>query len=62
MCSQSVCQGKGDRNACSSPNCVYYSSHHNRVGGKRSSYSPTFVFRPLTPPYMRFLFWVPFGV
>ena len=39
----------------------------NRVGGKRSSFSPTFVFRPLTPPYMRFrirrfLFWVPFDV
>ena len=26
----------------------------NRVGGKRSSFSPTFVFRPLTPPYVRF--------
>ena len=25
----------------------------NRVGGKRCSFSPTFVFRPLTPPYMR---------
>ena len=40
---------------------------NNRVGGKRSSFSPTFVFRPLTPPYMRFrirrfLFWVPFEV
>ena len=23
---------------------------HNRVGGKRCSFSPTFVFRPLTPP------------
>ena len=39
----------------------------NRVGGKRSSFSPTFVFRPLTPPYMRFrirrfLFWVPFEI
>ena len=39
----------------------------NRVGGKRNSFSPTFVFRPLTPPYMRFrirrfLFWVPFEV
>ena len=39
----------------------------NRVGGKRSSFSPTFVFRPLTPPYMRFrirrfLFWVPFDI
>ena len=39
----------------------------NRVGGKRSSFPPTFVFRPLTPPYMRFrirrfLFWVPFDV
>ena len=39
----------------------------NRVGGKRSSFSPTFVFRPLTPPYMRFrirrfLFWIPFEV
>ena len=39
----------------------------NRVGGKRSSFLPTFVFRPLTPPYMRFrirrfLFWVPFEV
>ena len=27
-----------------------------RVGGKRSSFLPTFVFRPLTPPY------VPFGI
>ena len=40
---------------------------NNRVGGKRSSFPPTFVFRPLTPPYMRFrirrfLFWVPFDV
>ena len=26
----------------------------NRVGGKRCSFSPTLVFRPLTPPYMRF--------
>ena len=26
----------------------------NRVGEKRSSFSPTFVFRPLTPPYVRF--------
>ena len=39
----------------------------NRVGGKRSIFSPTFVFRPLTPPYMRFrirrfLFWIPFEV
>ena len=39
----------------------------NRVGGKRSSFSPTFVFRPLTPPYVRFrirrfLFWVPFEI
>ena len=28
--------------------------HINRVGGKRSSFLPTFVFRPLTPPYVRF--------
>ena len=39
----------------------------NRVGGKRSSFLPTFVFRPLTPPYVpfgirRFLFWIPFEV
>ena len=39
----------------------------NRVGGKRSSFSPTFVFRPLTPPYVRFrirrfLFWIPFEI
>ena len=39
----------------------------NRVGGKLSSFSPTFVFRPLTPPYMRFrirrfLFWIPFEI
>ena len=27
---------------------------YNRVGGKRSSFLPTFVFRPLTPPYVRF--------
>ena len=42
-------------------------ARHNRVGGKRSSFLPTFVFRPLTPPYMRFrirrfLFWVPFEI
>ena len=41
--------------------------HHNRVGGKRSSFLPTFVFRPLTPPYVRFrirrfLFWIPFEI
>ncbi len=29
----------------------------NRVGGKRSSFLPTFVFRPLTPPRMRFRTW-----
>ena len=39
----------------------------NRVGGKRSSFLPTFVFRPLTPPYVRFrirrfLFWIPFEI
>ena len=43
------------------------SPYSNRVGGKRSSFLPTFVFRPLTPPYMRFrirrfLFWVPFEI
>ena len=27
---------------------------NNRVGGKRSRFLPTFVFRPLTPPYVRF--------
>ena len=32
------------------------SARTNRVGGKRSSFLPTFVFRPLTPPYM------PFGI
>ena len=26
----------------------------NRAGGKRSSFLPTFVFRPLTPPHVRF--------
>ena len=41
----------------------YYNEIFNRVGGKRSSFLPTFVFRPLTPPYVRFrirrfLFWV----
>ena len=40
---------------------------YNRVGGKRSSFLPTFVFRPLTPPYVRFrirrfLFWIPFEI
>ena len=40
---------------------------NNRVGGKRSSFLPTFVFRPLTPPYVpfgirRFLFWIPFEI
>ena len=39
----------------------------DRVGGKRSSFLPTFVFRPLTPPYVpfgirRFLFWIPFEI
>ena len=33
-----------------------FSRMYNRVGGKRSSFLPTFVFRPLTPPY------VPFGI
>ena len=32
----------------------YLRSDDNRVGGKRCSFSPTLVFRPLTPPYMRF--------
>ena len=46
---------------------VMFALSANRVGGKRSSFSPTFVFRPLTPPYVRFrirrfLFWVPFDV
>ncbi len=27
---------------------------YNRVGRKRSSFLPTFVFCPLTPPYVRF--------
>ena len=31
--------------------------YKNRVGGKRSSFLPTFVFRPLTPPRMRFRTW-----
>ena len=40
---------------------------NNRIGGKRSSFLPTFVFRPLTPPYVpfgirRFLFWIPFEI
>ncbi|RGU24792.1 hypothetical protein DWW88_16475 [Bacteroides cellulosilyticus] len=29
----------------------------NRVGGKRSSFLPTFAFRPLTPPRMPFGTW-----
>ena len=50
-----------------SSNVTILNSTSNRVGGKRSSFSPTFVFRPLTPPYVRFrirrfLFWVPFDV
>ena len=45
---------------------VHYGTE-NRVGGKRSSFLPTFVFRPLTPPYVRFrirrfLFWIPFEI
>ena len=36
--------------------CFRNARHTNRVGGKRSSFLPTFVFRPLTPPY------VPFGI
>ena len=44
-----------------------YYNVRNRVGGKRSSFLPTFVFRPLTPPYVRFrirrfLFWIPFEI
>ena len=40
---------------------IYLHRYHkkmrkDRVGGKRSSFLPTFVFRPLTPPY------VPFGI
>ena len=46
---------------------VFHRVTINRVGGKRSSFLPTFVFRPLTPPYVplgirRFLFWVPFEI
>ena len=33
---------------------TYGMTGKHRVGGKRSSFLPTFVFRPLTPPYMRF--------
>ena len=33
---------------------VIHHERSNRVGGKRSSFLPTFVFRPLTPPYVRF--------
>ena len=41
--------------------------HTNQVGGKRSSFLPTLVFRPLTPPYVpfgirQFLFWVPLEI
>ena len=38
---------------------TFYASNReqNRVGGKRSSFLPTFVFRPLTPPRMRFRTW-----
>ena len=31
-------------------------SLYNRVGGERSSFLPTFVFRPLTPPYVPFAY------
>ena len=44
----------GFQNHCPHP---YYPPNRyqdNRVGGKRSSFLPTFIFRPLTPPYMRF--------
>ena len=46
---------------------VFEEGELNRVGGKRSSFLPTFVFRPLTPPYVpfgirRFLFWAPFEI
>ena len=42
--------------------CVLYrilslTFKENRVGGKRSSFLPIFVFRPLTPPRMRFRTW-----
>ena len=45
-------------------NILYCINTVNRAGGKRSSFLPTFVFRPLTPPYVpfgirRFLFWAP---
>ena len=38
----------------SPPSSKGLSCTKNRVGGKRSSFLPTFVFRPLTPPYVRF--------
>ena len=38
----------------SQPYSVSVIRAYNRVGGKRSSFLPTFVFRPLTPPYVRF--------
>ena len=34
--------------------CFRNARHTNRVGGKRSGFLPTFVFRPLTPPYLWF--------
>ncbi|MCI7361463.1 MAG: hypothetical protein MSH36_08990, partial [Prevotella sp.] len=48
-------------------NSQHTGKNPNRVGGKRSSFLPTFVFRPLTPPYVpfgirRFLFWIPFEI
>ena len=38
----------------SPPSSKGLSCTKNRVGGKRSGFLPTFVFRPLTPPYVRF--------
>lgn len=53
--------GEGDHHI------LFAQGYLNRVGGKRSSFLPTFVFRPLTPPYVRFrirrfLFWIPFEI
>ena len=38
----------------SPPSSKGLSCTKNRAGGKRSGFLPTFVFRPLTPPYVRF--------
>ena len=52
--SYSVTAKDKENNILQSYSGEFSTKSDNRVGGKRCSFSPTFVFRPLTPPYMRF--------